>query len=292
MTPKKERQVIAVAVRINAPVKQVWDLFTGPIHIIHWNNASSDWQTSYAENDLRPGGAFLSRMEARDGSAGFDFTGQYDEVSTGKTISYTMTDGRKVHIAFKETAGLTQVTESFEAEEENSADLQKAGWQAILDNFRSYVESYGRREVHHYEITIDNTPENVFRIMLAEETYREWTSPFNPHSHFTGSWDKGSKIVFLGTAADGTTGGMICRIRENIPGRFLSIESIAEIVAGKEITTGEEAAVWQGSLENYSLRLAGDKTLLSVDTDVPASHATYFSGTWPKALQKLKSLCE
>ena len=292
MTMKTDGQVITITATINAPLNKVWDLFTGAQHIIRWNNASDDWQTSYAENNLKPGGKFLSRMEARDGSQGFDFTGSYGEVIPGRSIDYAIADGRKVHVTFSETPGGTQVTESFEAEKLNSATRQEAGWQAILDNFRKYVEAYGAREMYHFEITIGNSPENIFKIMLADETFRKWTSAFDPNSHFNGSWEKGKKILFLGKDAAGNTSGMACRIRENIPGRFLSIETLGEVIDGKEITTGERAEIWRGSLENYTLDPAGKKTLLSIDTDIPADFRASFLELWPEALAKLKSLCE
>jgi len=292
MTAKNERRVITVTVKVRAPLQRVWDFFTGPLHIIHWNNASDDWQTSYAENDLRSGGAFLSRMEARDGSEGFDFSGKYSEVIPLKEIAYTLDDGREVRVSFRETAGGTLITESFVAEDENSAELQRTGWQAILDNFRKYVEGYGPREMMHFEITIENTPENVFRIMLDDVAYREWTTPFNPTSHYSGSWKKGEKILFLGTDADGKTGGMICRIRENIPGKFLSIESLWEIIGGIEAPRDGKNSAWSGALENYSFKPAGPDTLLTVDTDVPEEMKSYIADSWPKALEKLKSLCE
>ena len=292
MTQKAEKTVITVSTAVSAPPERVWDLFTEPLHIIHWNNASDDWQTSYSENDLRPGGAFLSRMEAKDGHEGFDFSGRYTEVIPGKTIAYTLDDGRNVQIIFTETAGGIRITESFEAEDLNSAGLQKAGWQAILDNFRKYAEGYGPKEMLHFEITIENTPENIFRIMLESEAFSKWTSAFNPTSRFSGSWAKGEKISFLGTDADGKTGGMVCRIRENIPGKFLSIESLCEIIDGQEVTGDDKADFWHGSLENYSLKPVGSKTLLCVDTDVPSDFKPFFLEAWPKALEMLKALCE
>ena len=292
MTPQAERLVITVSTTVNAPPERVWELFTGPVHIIHWNNASDDWQTSHAESDLRPGGTFLSRMEARDGSEGFDFTGRFSEVIPGKTLAYILDDGRNVRIRFSQTAGGTLVEESFEAEELNSSDLQRSGWQAILENFRKYVEEYGKRETLHFEITIDNSPENVFRIMLESEAYSEWTSPFNPTSRFSGSWNKGEKIMFLGTDTDGRTGGMVCRIRENIPGKFLSIESLREVVDGKEVIGDGKGEAWKGALENYTLKPVGSRTLLCIDTEVPVDFKPFLLDAWPKALEKLKTLCE
>ena len=292
MAPQTEKLVITVTSTVNAPLQRVWDMFTGPVHILHWNNASDDWQTSFAENDLRPGGKFLSRMEARDGSEGFEFSGRYTEVIPGKSIAYTLDDGRDVNILFRETGGKTLVMESFVTEDQNSAELQRAGWQAILENFRKYVEGYGQKEMMHFEITIDNTPENIFRIMFDSASYSEWTTAFNPTSRFEGSWEKGEKILFLGTGADGKTGGMVCRIRENIPGKFMCIESLREIIDGKEVTGDEKANPWHGALENYILKPVGSKTLLSVYTDIPAEMKSFITDAWPKALEKLKSLCE
>ena len=292
MAPQTEKLVITVTSTVNAPLQRVWDMFTGPMHIIHWNHASDDWQTSYAENDLRPGGAFLSKMEARDGSEGFEFSGRYTEVIPQKSIAYTLDDGRDVNILFRETGGKTLVMESFVTEDQNSAELQRTGWQTILENFRKYVEGYGQKEMMHFEITIDNTPENIFRIMLDSASYSEWTKAFNPTSRFEGSWKKGEKILFIGTDADGKTGGMVCRIRENIPGRFISIESLREIIDGREVTGDDKASPWHGALENYILKPEGSKTLLSVYTDVPAEMKSYITDAWPKALEKLKSICE
>jgi uncharacterized protein YndB with AHSA1/START domain len=134
------KETITVETLVNAPIEKVWEFWTKPEHITQWNNASEDWHTTRAENDLRIGGKFLSRMEAKDGSFGFDFEGIYDEVLTNEKISYTLLDDRKVAITFFSIESGVQITEIFEAENENSLDLQKMGWQAILNNFKNYVE--------------------------------------------------------------------------------------------------------------------------------------------------------
>ena len=136
-----DKTFITVEATINAPVNHVWKFWTMPEHIIHWNNASDDWHTPRAENDFRAGGSFLSRMEAKDGSFGFDFAGAYNEIKLHELIVYTIFDGRKVHISFNPIGKVTTIIESFEAESENSVELQKSGWQAILDNFKHYAES-------------------------------------------------------------------------------------------------------------------------------------------------------
>lgn len=131
---------LTVEAIVNAPVEKVWKYWTEPEHIKRWNTASDDWHTPVSENDLRIGGKFLSRMEAKDGSFGFDFGGTYSEVKLYEVISYTIGDGRKVKITFISEKNKTKIIETFDAEKENSADMQKQGWQAILDNFKKYAE--------------------------------------------------------------------------------------------------------------------------------------------------------
>ncbi len=131
---------VTVKTTVNVPVEKVWEYWTEPKHITQWNNASDDWHTPIAENDLTVGGKFLTRMEAKDGSFGFDFGGIYDEVKLNEVIAYTLGDGRKVNITFKAQGNETEVIETFDAETTNSVEMQQAGWQAILDNFKKYSE--------------------------------------------------------------------------------------------------------------------------------------------------------
>lgn len=132
---------VTVTAKIGTSIDKVWECWTNPRHIIHWNNASADWHTPHAENDLRTGGRFLSRMEAKDGSMGFDFSGVYDEVVIHKKITYTMDDGRKVTVTFNADGNNTDVVETFDAEQVNPVELQQQGWQSILNNFKSYAEA-------------------------------------------------------------------------------------------------------------------------------------------------------
>jgi len=136
----KNATTITVATTIAAPIENVWKLWTEPEHIKKWNNASDDWHTPKAQNDLRKGGKFLIRMESKDGKMGFDFSGVYDNVKTNELISYTLDDGRKVKITFTSVGNNTKVEEAFEAESENSIDMQESGWQSILNNFKKYTE--------------------------------------------------------------------------------------------------------------------------------------------------------
>lgn len=133
--------VITVEASINASLTKVWECWTSSNHITNWCFASDDWHSPAAENDLKVGGVFSTRMEAKDGSFGFDFGGTYTDVETNKKISYTLGDGRKVQILFESDGPFVKVIESFEAEQVNPADMQKTGWQAILNNFKTYTES-------------------------------------------------------------------------------------------------------------------------------------------------------
>jgi uncharacterized protein YndB with AHSA1/START domain len=137
----ENRVVIQVETEVNAPIEKVWDYWTNPQHIMNWNAASDDWHTTRAENDLKVGGKFTSRMEAKDGSFGFDFGGTYTAIEVNSQIEYHLEDDRKVKINFIENEQNVKVIEAFDAEEENAYELQQAGWQAIMNNFKKYIES-------------------------------------------------------------------------------------------------------------------------------------------------------
>lgn len=134
-------KMITIETVINAPIEKVWEYWTNPDHMTKWNHASDDWHSPWAKNDLRVGGKFIARMEAKDGSVGFDFSGTYDEVKEYELIAYTMDDNRKVKVTFTQhNDEATKVVETFEPENENSVEMQREGWQSILDNFKNYVE--------------------------------------------------------------------------------------------------------------------------------------------------------
>jgi uncharacterized protein YndB with AHSA1/START domain len=137
----QQKTVLTVETTVNAPLEKVWQYWTSPEHITKWCSPSDDWHTPTAENDLRTGGKFSSRMEAKDGSMGFDFAGVYDEVRPNEYIEYTIGDGRKVDITFSSDGSQTKVIENFEAESMNPIEMQQGGWQDIIDNFKKYTES-------------------------------------------------------------------------------------------------------------------------------------------------------
>lgn len=132
---------ITVEATVNAPVEKVWEVWNTPADIMQWNTADPSWHTPSSENDLRTNGKFKTRMEAKDGSFGFDFEGTYDKVDLHKEIAYTMPDGRTASTIFEGKDGKTTIATTFDAETENDPEFQKQGWQAILNNFVKYTES-------------------------------------------------------------------------------------------------------------------------------------------------------
>lgn len=294
---KSDETIVTVEATIGVPVEMAWDLWNNPQHIVNWNFAVDDWHCPTAKNDLRVGGKLEARMEAKDGSFGFDFEGIYDEVKPNERIAYTLGDGRKVSVDFKSNGTSTTITEVFDAESTNPVEMQREGWQAILNNFKKYAEKLETAGKLHFEIVIGAKPEKVYDIMLADKTYREWTKIFNPSSRFEGSWEKGAKIIFLGSDEQGNDGGMVSRIKENIPNHFVSIEHLGMIEDGKEITSGPKVEPWIGALENYTFNVQNENTLLAVDLEVKTGGmdeqmVAYFTDAWPKALNKLKEICE
>ena len=131
---------ITVTTTIKAPLEKVWDCWTNPVHIVNWAFAQDDWEVPAAENDVRTGGRFKAVMSAKDKSVSFDFTGTYTNVNGHEMIEYDMDDGRHVKVLFEETPDGVRVTETFDPENENSVEKQRAGWQAMLENFKKYVE--------------------------------------------------------------------------------------------------------------------------------------------------------
>lgn len=131
---------ITVETTIKASLEYVWEVFTESAHIVNWNFASDQWHCPSAKNNLRSGGKFKWRMEAKDGSMGFDFSGTYDEIEGYKKIKYTLDDGRKTELTFSFNGESTKIIESFEAEHLNSLEIQRAGWQSIMDNLKKYAE--------------------------------------------------------------------------------------------------------------------------------------------------------
>ncbi len=146
-----------------------------------------------------------------------------------------------------------------------------------------------------YSKEISASPERVHDVMLGlsdKQTYQQWTTPFNPTSNWEGGWNKGDKILFTGIAEDGSKEGMVARIAENEPGKFVSIEHYGMLEKGKEITEGEKVDSWKGAHENYRFEPTANGTRVTVDVDTVDEYVSYFDEAWPKALDALKEVSE
>ncbi len=144
----------------------------------------------------------------------------------------------------------------------------------------------------HFEIEIQASPEEVYEKMINDQAYREWTMPFYPGSYYKGSWDKNAKILFIAPDDKGELQGMVSRIDENIPNKFISIEHLGMLKDGREILDGPEVDNWKGAHENYTFEKDNGHTRVQVDMDSEFDMENYMLETWPKALNKLKEICE
>lgn len=287
MTSTEERS-ITVETTVNAPVEKLWQFWNDPLHITRWNFASPEWHCPSAKNDLRPGGTFSSRMEARDGSMGFDFGATYTKVKENEHIAYELGDGRQVDIYFKADGDKTHITETFDAENQNDAELQRAGWQAILDNFKAHAEYAVVYEPAYLSIEINAPKKKVWDTMLDPETYKEWAGAAWPGSYYEGEWKQGETLRFLGSDGCGT----VAKLIEHRPFELSLAEHIAIIINGKEDTESADAKKWMGSREMYFFDEENGKTTLNTLMFLPSEWKEMMTTDWPKALNKLKEMCE
>ena len=136
-----EKVWVTVEATVKVSAEKAWEVWNAPEHIVNWNFASDDWHCPAANSDLRVGGSFSATMAAKDGSMSFDFGGVYDVVERAKRLAYTMGDGRRVEVTFEQQGDQTHIVERFEAEGMHPVEFQKAGWQAILNNYVKYAEA-------------------------------------------------------------------------------------------------------------------------------------------------------
>jgi len=170
--------------------------------------------------------------------------------------------------------------------------MQRMGWQAILNNFKKYTESLLQIIKVKFEIEINAPVEKVYTTMLNDAHYRTWTAAFHEGSYFEGNWAKDSRMLFLGPDQHGNIGGMVARVAENTPNKFVSIQHLGFYQNGKEITSGPEVEGWAGAFENYTFQASSNGTLLSVEMDTNQEFKEMFENSWPSALKVLKNICE
>jgi uncharacterized protein YndB with AHSA1/START domain len=288
----KNLKKISISTKVKAPLSLVWRVWTNPDHIIHWNFAADSWHCPAAESDLREGGKFSYRMEAKDNSFGFDFKGEFIEVKPFGNLAFKLDDERRVWVNFEQQGDEVDVREEFEAEGDNPLELQRQGWKAILDNFKLYAEDLCVIDKLYFNILIEAPVKDVFRTMLDDMTYREWTSFFHPGSFYRGKWEEGERILFIGPDEQGHEGGMASKVVQFIPNKQVSLQHYGLYENGKEITEGPEVRLWAGSKEEYFFEQKNGGTEVKVVTDTNREYKDYFLEVWPKALEKLKEICE
>jgi uncharacterized protein YndB with AHSA1/START domain len=225
---------ITVATRIKAPLARVWAAWNDPRAMEQWNAASPDWHTPRASVDLRVGGRLLARMEARDGSAGFDFGATYTRIEPQRCIEYVMDDERRVRVDFLACGEGTVVIETFEAENVWPPEHQRAGWQAILDNFARHVEGPSRRDGAAAGATGERAVRNarhlpasaqaVYDAFATPERLACWWGPEGFRNTFeTFEFRPGGRWTFVMHGPDGTDHPNHCRFEELDPGRRIVI---------------------------------------------------------------------
>ncbi|MFD2033880.1 SRPBCC family protein [Belliella marina] len=286
------KTIISISTNVKASLSQAWRSWTSSQHIVNWNFASDTWHCPKAELDLQVGGKFNYHMAAKDGSMAFDFEGTFDDVKEMESLAYTLADGRSVLVKFEQKEDHVLVTEEFEAEEMNSSEMQKNGWQAILDNFKKYTEELNTMDRLTFQIDISAPVEKVYDTMLGQETYPKWTAAFHPSSFYRGKWEEGEKILFLGLDENGNEGGMVSRVRKLIPSEIVSIEHVGMYDKGEELLEDPEVSAWAGAIEEYRFEEKAGLTTVKVLSDCNKEYKGYFLEAWPKALEILKSICE
>ncbi len=185
---------ITIQTIVSADKKKVWDYYTEPKHIVNWNFASDNWCCPGAENDLRIGGKYKARMEAKDKSVGFDFEAVYNEIVEGEKFTYTMEDGREVNGSFEDLDGKTKVTIIFDAEKENSEEMQKDGWQSILNQFKSYVEKQQKEIIAKASVNVDASPSQVWEALTNSERVKQYMFG----AEVISTWKEGTPIKWKG----------------------------------------------------------------------------------------------
>jgi uncharacterized protein YndB with AHSA1/START domain len=277
--------LITVSVTVHASVSKAWNYYTNPIHITGWNFASDDWCCPWAKNDLQVGGLFSSRMEARDGSEGFEFGGYYTEVQTETMTKYIMGDPSKIsdtdriaEVRFEKLGeNETKVTVEFQPETENPIEMQQGGWQSVLDNYKKYVE-----RINETEITIKARAEKVWKAITTSQGVESYL----PGMKVVSSWNVGSEVEYTCYNKDGSI--MMWNDNEMIwKGVITELAPNKRYVVEYNGSTGIEKEIYELSEEND-----GTTKLIFVQTATTPEVAKNYEDGNQESLQLLKNYLE
>ncbi len=272
--------VIEIEVLIKNSLDKVWEYWTGQPFISQWYSASDDWWTPWVNQNFQVDQGFVYRMEARDGSMGFDFSGVFTEIVDHEKIVYVLEDGRKVLTTFEERDGRILLKQAFDAEDQNSAQMQKDGWQAILNHFKSFCE--GDQIEMSFRTVLGTNPNRVWEYLTLPRLYEEWAIAFSEQPKFVGQWVEGGTIDFI----DFQEGGTRVQLDKVKPFEKLYMTHIAMIDGQAGIVEDHpEAPTWVGTKENYDLELVGKETILTIHIMCHPKYVDYLRNSWEKAVK-------
>jgi uncharacterized protein YndB with AHSA1/START domain len=264
-----------------------------------WNTAGFGWSTGEVQIDPKVGGRWFAEYKSPDGKDDFVFEGVFTEIIENQKISYKMpkdmgefeVDERKAEVLFEEfEKGKTQVTITFDAEDLNSIEMQKQGWQAILDNFKTFLERKINPENARLilDIDINASPQKVWKTLLEKESYNIWAATFSPGSHYQGEIKYDNKVQFLGPDQS----GLISLVKVCIPEFQVSFEHLGGFKDGKEDPDSPMFLPWKGNRETYTLKSKNEITNLSIYQEMSKTEIEYFEEMWAKALEVIKKIAE
>jgi uncharacterized protein YndB with AHSA1/START domain len=282
---------ISISQNIKASPSQVFESYLNPKDNQRWQNAGGGWSTGFVNIDAQNGGRFEAEFKAADGVNDFVFGGTFDQIIPNQKINYTMDDGRKSEVLFEEISpNQTKVSINFEAENQNSAELQQQGWNQILVNFKTFVERKvnPKNAILVKNIEIKTSKEKVWETLLDQQSYQKWTAIFCEGSYYEGEMKLNNKIWFLSPGKS----GLSSLVKVLIPGFQVSFEHLGAVKNGVEDFESPEFLGWKGARETYTLTEKNGITNLEIYQDLTKTELEMFDKMWDKSLQKIKELSE
>ena len=278
-------QTITIKKTINAPLELVYNSYINPKDNIRWNTAGDGWTTSYATINAVTGGSYDVGYRSPDGLHNFPLAGNYLEVIPNSKITSIMGD-RKVNVDFVSVNSDTEVTITFDAENENSMELQSKGWGNILNNFATHVEKKAKSDYEVIDIntTVDASPKAIWNALLDQNNYKQWTAPFTEGSYYEGRIEFGEIIKFYSPAHGYLKSEVVVCIPEyQISFKHLGFYSQQDVLEGED---------WKNNRETYTINQEGNTTTLNIYQEMTKKEYEFFAPMWTKALEILKSIAE
>lgn len=282
--------VITITTTIQAPIHTVFESYLSPADNLRWNTAGEGWTVSHTTINPVIGGTYSIGFKSPDGANDFDFGGVYTNIIPDQLITSILDDGRHVKVLFEEKDNEAIVTIEFDAEQENSLELQEQGWGKILTHFKQFIERKSKPTHRSILKTIDihASVEKVWDVLLQDQSYRQWTKVFDEDSYYEGEMKYQGKIKFLSSH----NGGLASNVHVYIPYYQISFEHLGVIIDGVEDFDNPQFADWKGARETYTLTPQGSSTHLEIYVELTQEEYEYMSNLWDQALIKIKDLAE